>query len=83
MSAIEIKLRVHFEAHPAEPLTAAQLAQRLDIPEKSLQRTLLELHAEGFLKRKRSLRCMRPYVWIRADQAWPGTVSVQPSAAAH
>ena len=82
MSSIEIKLRVHFEAHPSDPLTAAQLAQRLGINEKSMQHTLAQLAAEGYVKRRRSLRCMRPYVWIRGDQQWPGESAAQPAAAA-
>jgi predicted ArsR family transcriptional regulator len=76
VSAIEIKLRVHFEAHPSEPLTAAQLAQRLSLSVQSVQYKLAELAAEGFVKRKRSHQCMRPYVWIRADQAWPDDTAV-------
>ena len=76
MSSIEIKLRVHFEAHPGEPLTAAQLAQRLGLTSAGVQYKLSELAAEGFVKRRRSHQCMRPYIWIRADQPWPDDTAV-------
>ena len=82
MSSIEIKIRVHFERFPNDPLTAKQIAQRVGVSEQGAQYKLSELLAEGYVQRRRSLQCMRPYVWIRADQQWPSDISVQPAAAA-
>lgn len=77
MSAIEIKLRVHFELRSVEPLTASQIAQRIGHPTGSVQNVLVHLLAEGFIKRRRSADCMRPYVYIRADREWPADIAAR------
>lgn len=71
MSSLEIKLRVHFELRSVEPLTAAQIAQRIDSPLGSVRNKLSELEAEGYIKKRRSEQCNRPYVYQRADRPWP------------
>lgn len=77
MSAVEIKLRVHFELRSVEPLTAAQIAQRIGNPTGSVQNKLNELLAEGYIKRRRSEQCNRPYVYYRADRPWPEDIVAQ------
>lgn len=71
MSNIEIKLRVHFELRSVEPLTAKQIAERIDSPVGSVQNKLSELQAEGYVEKRRSEQCNRPYVYQRAGREWP------------
>lgn len=77
MSILEIKLRVHFELRSVEPLTAAQIAQRIDANPGSVQNKLNELLAEGYIKRRRTEQCNRPYVYQRADRPWPEDIVAQ------
>lgn len=75
--SLEIKLRVHFEMRSVEPLTAAQIAQRLDAPIGCVRNKLAELKAEGYIKMRRSQQCNKPYVYTRADKPWPEDIAAQ------